>query len=225
MKKYYIIPTILFFLLISCSTEETKTQNQVASRPTIPISASEVQIGTQKWMTKNLNTSRYRNGDLIPQVTDPTQWGNLTTGAWCYYDNDQSNGQIYGKLYNWYAVNDPRGLAPSGWHVPTDAEWTTLTTSLGGDNVAGGKMKESGTTHWNGPNTNATNTSGFTGLPGGFRNHGGTFYSIGHSGSCWNSTESVTPDAWCRFLYYNSGTVGRAANVKDIGFSVRCLRD
>jgi hypothetical protein len=115
MKKYYYtIITIFFFGLISCSDEETKTQNQVATRPTVPLQNGEVQVGNQVWMTKNLNVSSYRNGDPIPQVIDPTQWANLTTGAWCYFVNNPATGPMYGRLYNWYAVNDPRGLAPQG---------------------------------------------------------------------------------------------------------------
>ncbi len=153
MKKYYFtIASILYFALLSCSNEETKTQTQVALRPTVPIldrTVSDIDgniykivtIGNQTWTKSNLNVSRYRNGDPIPQVQDPSQWANLTTGAWCYYNNDPANGLIYGKLYNWYAVNDPRGIAPIDWHVPSDAEWTILTDFLGGINVAGGKMK------------------------------------------------------------------------------------
>src|SRR5690606_33259564 len=119
--------------------------------------------------------------DVIPQVTDPTIWGNLTTGAWCYYNNDPANEIIYGKLYNWYAVNDPRGLAPVGWHIPSDSEWTILTDYLGGFEVAGGKMKETGTTHWANPNIGADNSSGFTGLPGGYRAYNSAeFNTIGN---------------------------------------------
>ena len=124
----------------------------------------------QTWMLKNLDVDRYRNGDPIPKVTDPSIWTSLTTGAYCYYNNDSATyAATYGKLYNWYAVHDPRGLAPEGWHIPSDAEWATLETCLGGSSVAGGKMKETGTTHWTAPNTDATNSSGFAGLPGGFR--------------------------------------------------------
>ena len=189
MKKYYLNIALTLFLAIalaSCSNEETKTQNQVVSRPIVPILDNEVQIGNQIWMTKNLNVSRYRNGDPIPQVTDPIQWNNLTTGAWCYYANNTANGKIYGKLYNWYAVNDPRGLAPIGWHVPSDTEWTILTSSLGGQFVAGGKMKS--TTLWNSPNAAATNSSGFFGLPGGYCYQGFSFPS-GNTGHWWSSTE------------------------------------
>ena len=182
-------------------------------------------IGTQQWMRENLDVLTYRNGDIIPQVTDPTAWAALTTGAWCYYNNDVANGAIYGKLYNWYAVNDPRGLAPTGWHVPTDDEWTTLSTTLGGDAVAGGKMKVAGTTRWTTPNTGATNESGFAGLPGGYRSFNGTFNDVGSIGYWWSSTESNTSNAWYRGLYCNFGDINRSFYNKKKGFSVRCLRD
>ena len=195
---------------------------------------STVTIGTQTWTTKNLDVTIYRDGTPIPQVTDPTQWANLTTGAWCYYNNTAANGTTYGKLYNWYAVagihdTDPNTpnkiLAPTGWHVPSDAEWTTLTTFLGGENVAGGKMKATGTSLWNTPNTEATNSSGFTGLPGGYRNYNGSFYSIGFYGYWWSSSETDTAVAWNRLLNCYNGTAYRYFINKTIGFSVRYLRD
>jgi uncharacterized protein (TIGR02145 family) len=182
-------------------------------------------IGTQQWMEKNLDVVTYRNGDIIPQVTDPTAWAALTTGAWCYYNNDVANGAIYGKLYNWYAVNDTRGLAPKGWHVPTDAEWTILTDKLGGTLVAGGKMKTTGTTSWITSNTGATNESGFTGLPGGNRGNDGTFANVGYNGFWWSSSEGGTTYAWYRFLDYGNGDAYRSSKGKANGFSVRCLRD
>ena len=184
-----------------------------------------VLIGAQYWMEKNLEVTTYRNGDPIPYVTDATAWAALTTGAWCYYNNDPANGSLYGKLYNWYAVNDPRGLAPTGWHVPTDDEWTTLSTTLGGDAVAGGKMKVAGTTRWTTPNTGATNESGFAGLPGGFRSTNGSFYDVGSFGYWWSSTEDYATYAWLRDLLYINGVIDRASGSKRDGFSVRCLRD
>ena len=195
-----------------------KTSSDAAFLPTIV-------IGTQQWMRENLDVLTYRNGDIIPQVTDPTAWAALTTGAWCYYNNDVANGAIYGKLYNWYAVNDPRGLAPTGWHVPTDDEWTTLSTTLGGDAVAGGKMKVAGTTRWTTPNTGATNESGFAGLPGGNRINNGTFSYVGSNGYWWSSTEFSATIAWNRYLYYGFGYIYRDFYFKEYGFSVRCLRD
>ena len=183
-----------------------------------------VTIGSQVWTSKNLDVTTYRNGDPIPQVTNPSEWAGLTTGAWCYFNNDPANGAIYGKLYNWYAVNDSRGLAPAGWHIPTDAEWTTLGASLGGDNVAGGKMKMTGTSYWSSPNTGATNSSGFSGLPGGYG--GESFGSFGNYGSFWTATESGVSTAWTRDLGYNYDYLYRfSLHNKRAGFSVRCIKD
>jgi uncharacterized protein (TIGR02145 family) len=181
-----------------------------------------VTIGTQVWMTKNLDVATYRNGDVIPQVQDKNAWAELTTGAWCYYDNDASNGEKYGKLYNWYAVNDPRGLAPNGYHIPTDAEWTKLTDYLGGESGAGTKMKS--ISGWK-DNGNGTNTSGFSGLPGGYRYGDGTFSNIGKNGFWWSSSENSTGIAWNRSLLYFNGYVNRNYLNGQDGFSVRCLRD
>ena len=205
MKKALIILTFLFFILTG------RAQN--------------VGIGTQQWMPKNLDVAFYRNGDPIPQVTDQTVWAGLTTGAWCYYNNDSTLGTTYGKLYNWYAVNDPRGLAPVGWHIPSFEEWTALETTLGGFSVAGGKMKETGTLHWTLPNTGGNNNSGWAGLPGGIRWYDGTFDAIGDGGAWWSSTEYGTNYAWNRYLLCNDGIIGRISNLKLYGFSVRCLRD
>ncbi|MBK9042941.1 MAG: fibrobacter succinogenes major paralogous domain-containing protein [Saprospiraceae bacterium] len=184
-----------------------------------------IQIGTQKWMSKNLDVAFYRNGDPIPQVTSPTAWAVLSTGAWCYYNNDPIQGNKYGKLYNWYAVNDPRGLAPQGWHIPSDAEWTTLEITLGGVSVAGGKMKEAGTLNWASPNTGADNSSGWAGLPGGFRDSGGAFDFVTDYGYWWSASESNWPLAWFRYLFYNLGSLDRYDAYKGSGFSIRCLRD
>jgi uncharacterized protein (TIGR02145 family) len=180
-------------------------------------------------MSKNLDVAFYRNGDPIPQVTDRAAWAALTTGAWCYYNNDPILGNKYGKLYNWYAVNDPRGLAPQGWHVPSDAEWTTLATTLGGASVAGGvaggKMKEPGTSNWLPPNTGADNSSGFAGLPGGTRQDDGIFSILGINGYWWGVPEFDTTFGWSRFLSCTSGSFNRSATNKRGGISVRCLRD
>lgn len=187
---------------------------------------ADVTIGTQIWTGCNLNVSKYRNGDSIPEVTDPTAWAALTTGAWCYYNNDSANGPIHGKLYNWYAVNDPRGLAPFGYHVPSDEEFTTLTTFLGGATVAGGKMKESGLDHWLTPNTGATNESGFTGIPGGFRQPVfGDFTSLNLNLFLWSSTEVFTNNAYNLNLIYNSNESFRRNDDKVYGFSVRLIKD
>ncbi len=224
MRNNYFQPVLLLvsLLVVSCSSDDkSNSNNQAASRPSVPVVASEVQIGTQTWMTKNLNVSHYRNGDVIPQVTDDAQWINLTTGAWCYYGNNAANGSIYGKLYNWYAVNDPRGLAPLGWHVASDAEWNTIGIFLGGDGAAGGKMKS--VTGWNPPNAAATNSSGFTGIPSGIRS--GTYVNMGNGVNFWSSSASSSSDAWFRTLSYSSSAMNRGNISKIWGESVRCIKN
>ena len=186
------------------------------------IKAQDVTIGKQTWATKNLDVESYRNGDAIPQVQDNTAWENLTTGAWCYYQNKAANGTKYGKLYNWYAVNDPRGLAPNGYHIPTDVEWTILTDNLGGESVASKKIKNS--SGWQN-NVNGTNSSGFAGLPGGNRYYNGTFIGIGIQGVWWSSAEYSSSLAWFCNLYYDYSVVLMVNDYKTSGISVRCLRD
>jgi uncharacterized protein (TIGR02145 family) len=188
--------------------------------------APVVSICCQSWMTKNLDVDTYRNGDPIPKVTDNAAWAALTTGAYCYYNNDSATyAATYGKLYNWYAVNDPRGLAPEGWHIPTDFEWTTLADCLGGATVAGGAMKETGTIHWTTPNTGATNISGWAGLPGGTRSSGGAFGGVTGDGDWWSATEVSASNGWYRYLYNLTGNIYRDNGGKHFGLSVRCLRD
>src|SRR6476661_5263113 len=179
MRPLFLI--IIFFFLFSAIAH-----SQITAQDGKVYKA--VKIGNQTWMAENLNVNTYRNGDTIPQVQDPKTWSSLTTGAWCYYGGKTETGAKYGKLYNWYAVNDPRGLAPEGWHIPSDAEWTTLETSLGGGSVAGGKMKEAGTFNWTSPNTGGNNNSGFTSLPGGIRASNATFSNVGNQSIWWTST-------------------------------------
>lgn len=191
---------------------------------------TDVTICSQVWTTKNLDVSTYRNGDVIPQVTDPAQWPFLTTGAYCYYNNDSATyAATYGKFYNWHAVNDPRGLAPTGYHVPSEEEWTLLETCLGDPSIAGGKMKEVGLIHWLSPNIGATNSSGFTGLPGGLLNYN-TFENFGSIGYWWSSTEHYdqnlpTGFAWYRGLGSNFSDVNRGYFPLNYGMSVRCIKD
>jgi uncharacterized protein (TIGR02145 family) len=188
-----------------------------------------VTIGTQVWLKEDLKVTRYRNGDSIPNVTDNTQWTNLTGGAWSYYNNDASNNATYGKIYNWYTVKDGRNICPAGWHIPTDAEWTVLINYLGGLSVAGGKMKEAGTSHWLSPNTGADNSSGFTGLPGGARYdntaNGGAFTGFGYDGGWWSSTEYDASGAWFIYLDYSVSGVIRDIGGKEGGLPVRCIKD
>ncbi len=194
--------------------------------PPPPTYFESVSICCQSWMTRNLDVTTYRNGDPIPKVTDAAAWAALTTGAYCYYNNDSTTyAATYGKLYNWYAVNDSRRIAPQGWHIPTDFEWTTLGDCLGGASVAGGPMKEPGTTHWVSPNAGANNISGITGLPGGYRSSDGAFSSIGIICDWWSSTQTNTTNAWLRTLFFNDAVLGGGNNLKSLGFSVRCIRD
>ena len=187
---------------------------------------STIAIGNQTWTDKNLDVSKYRNGDNIPECTNPSQWGNLTTGAWCYYSNSATAGAIYGKLYNWYAVNDSRGLAPIGYHIPSDAEWNILSNYLGGQTIAGGKLKETGNTNWAIPNTGATNSSGFTGLPGAYRDNTGLFFgSIGNTGLWWGSTQNTPLTASYNILHKDNASLIQLSNSMRYGCSVRCVRD
>jgi len=189
------------------------------------VNFSGVKIGAQEWMVKNLDVDHYRNGDPIPEVKDPHAWPYLTTGAWCYYNNDTANGRIYGKLYNWYAVSDPRGLAPAGWHIPSDSEWTTLEKSLGGISVAGGKLKEAGILHWATPNTGGDNSSGWTGLPGGMRDQLGYFVTVKQVGYWWTSSERNTL-ALIHLIGSADSRAGGTMNGKQgFGYSVRCVKD
>ena len=198
-----------------------------------------VQICNQLWTAKNLDVSHYRNGDVIPQVSNPAQWANLTTGAWCYYNNDPALGAIYGKLYNWYAVNDPRGLAPQSWHIPTDTEWNKLVKCIDPNSdtacsnclqssTAGGAMKEAGTTHWQSPNTGGTNSNGFAGLPAGYLSNRGDFGDIGANENWWSSADFGTTNNWIRSLYFDLSVIYRGEggnDIKIVGLSVRLVKD
>ncbi len=197
-----------------------------------------VTIGAQVWMAENLKVTHYRNGDAIPKVTDNTAWSTLTSGAYSNYNNDGGNVATYGRLYNWYAVEDSRNVAPEGWHVPSDAEWKQLEMHLGmSQSLAGatgwrgtdegGKMKEAGTSHWLSPNTGATNESGFSALPSGLRySVGGYFDNLGNCDGFWSSTEYSSDGAWYRALDFERAQVHRYYyGSKQDGFSVRCVRD
>ena len=192
-----------------------------------------VRIGNQEWMTRNLDVDRFRNGDLIPHVESDEEWkkaGENGQPAWCYYDNDPKNGKKYGKLYNWYAVNDSRGLAPEGYHVPTDQEWAIFEEFLG-ENSPGYKMKSvAGWNSWDDgdgelQNGNGDNSSGFNGLPGGYRSYDGSFDNIRDSAFLWSATENDYYDVWYRGLDDFNGSVDRYYYGKSLGASVRCLRD
>jgi uncharacterized protein (TIGR02145 family) len=184
-----------------------------------------IKIGNQVWMAENLRTTTYGDGTPIAKVTDNTAWSEVKTGVYCWYDNDSATyAHNYGALYNWYAVETNK-ICPAGWHVPDDIEWLTLADYLGGTDIAGGKLKETGTIHWNSPNAGATNESGFTALPGGNRSVDGTFYYIGINSQWWSSYEYSTGYAYTWRIYYNETNIFRSYNYKPFGFSIRCIKD
>ncbi len=182
-----------------------------------------VSIGKAVWMAENLAVSRYRNGEEIPQVEDPAAWSRLKTGAWCWYENDSGREITYGKLYNWYAVNDPRGLAPEGWHVASDAEWQQLVEATGGEKASATRLKS--TVLWKEPLVAADNSTGFTAIPAGYRSGNGSFALLGSNGSFWTSTENNGYSAWYRQLYNSYSAVYRVSTTKTLGMSVRCVRN
>jgi uncharacterized protein (TIGR02145 family) len=237
MKKTpVIIGTLIALLATGLAAQEKKNDAPVGNTVT-DIDGNvykTVTIGSQVWMAENLKTTRYRNGDVIgttsPALLDISR-ERAPKYQWVYV-GWHSDLATYGRLYTWYAVTDSRNIAPAGWHVPTDAEWTTLTDCLGGESVAGGKLKETGTTHWKSPNTDASNESGFTALPGGLRwatgafEGDGNFNGDGHHGGCWWSSSGNNINAWSRTLVYlNSKLLREDIHSKSSGFSVRCVKD
>lgn len=248
MKKNSLIYLLLCFCILciffgSCKKDDDSIDNNNDNNPNTGVITDidgniyhAVTIGTQTWMAENLKVTHYRNGDAIPNVTDSAIWFNLSSGAYCNYNNQESNSQIYGRLYNWYVIGDIRGVCPAGWHVPTWDEWCTLVNFLGGDSIAGGKLKETGTLHWAVPNTGATNTSGFTGLPGGSRYN--EYRDVNLEGRWWSSDTLHIPEipnskcTWSMILNYdNEYTTGYPYLTLDVfspvngGFSIRCVKD
>ncbi len=180
-----------------------------------------VQIGKQGWLAENLNTSHFRNGDSIPEIEGVAGWqaaGNQGKPAWCYYNGDSASGNKYHRLYNWWALTDPRGLAPEGWHIPTIAEWAQLTGFLGGENGAGVRMKSR--SEWDGDNA-----SGFTALPGGYRNFGGVFSHIRSIGNWWSASSADSANAWTISIGNGNGVVSKSYDGRQVGLSVRCVRN
>ena len=195
-----------------------------------------VTIGTQVWSSKNLDVAFYRNGDVIPQVTDATAWANLTTGAWCWYNNDSATyAATYGRLYNWYAVSDPRGLAPQGWRISNDTAWNILKNYLDPSSsnsdessTVGGLLKETGTVNWLTPNTGANNSSGFAARPGGLRVETGGFQFLNTYGLWWSSTQLDNSRAFSRSVKHINPWFGKNntyGDPKKFGLSVRVVRD
>lgn len=226
MNKIWICTSIiigLVFLLTCCSSlisiRKTGTIKDIDGNI-----YKTITIGTQVWMAEDLKVTKYRNGDTIPNVTDNNQWNNLKSGAYCDYDNDVNNASVYGRIYNWYAVIDKRNIAPSGWHVPHDDEWQILIDYLGGNEIAGGKMKETDTIHWKSQNTGATNKSGFSALPGGFRYYDGEFKYIGELSIWWSRTYHKY-SVLTHLLSYTNPTIGRYLKDVEYGLYIRCVKD
>jgi uncharacterized protein (TIGR02145 family) len=236
-----VILALLLFFAYNCGKDETYQPAVYDGVPNIVFNPNfsygtmtdqdgnnykTIKIGKQTWMAENLRTTKYNDGTSILNVTGNVEWAALETGAYCNYNNTSNTDTIatYGRLYNWYAVNTGM-LAPTGWHVPTDAEWTTLTTYLGGEDVAGYKLKEAGTTHWSNLNFVADNSSGYTALPSGYRNiDNGLFYFLGHNCCLWCSTAYDEVYAWSRDLGdYN--LCHRFHGDKRSGYAVHCLKD
>lgn len=234
MMKQFFTTTLLAIIFIAtfqaCEEDPTTLNKQdhiFGSMTDIDGNVYQtVIIGNQEWMAENLKVTHYRNGDTIPNVTSgaPGTPGPIT-GAYFEYNNDANNVATYGRLYNWYAVNDSRNIAPAGWHVPTRDEWLTLVEYLGGYDVAGGKLKEAGTAHCNSPNTSATNESGFTALPGGYCYYGSYSFQMGSAGYFWTSEKSNVSTAWGRELSCTGSEVYRVSIDKRLGLSIRCVRD
>jgi uncharacterized protein (TIGR02145 family) len=223
-----------FVIIPGLSAANTTSKPTSGYGPTIKdVDGNEyktVYIGTQQWMGENLKVSKYNDGTPIPNVTDNTQWSNLSTGAWCDYNNSDSIGRIYGKLYNWFAVspstNGNKNVCPTGWHVPLDAEWTKLTDYLGGTVVAGGKMKSTGILLWSMPNSEATNSSLFTGIPGGGRSYDANFTFLGMYAYFWAVNQQDILNSYARFLDFNFGDIDGFNNSnKKSALSVRCVKD
>jgi uncharacterized protein (TIGR02145 family) len=239
MKNISRISGVILLILTTFLIHSCKKDNPNLTYGTLTDIDSNVYktitIGSQTWMAENLKTTKYNDGTAIPNITVDAKWYAATTGAYSDYNNTQANSTIYGRLYNWYAVdinaatkvasNGGKNVCPTSWHVPTDIEWTTLTTYLGGESVAGGKLKETSTTHWLSPNTGATNETGFTALPGGERLNMGSYDGVGNVGSWWSSTEFNYSDARYRAMTYYATDAFRFGSGKRAGFSVRCVRD
>ena len=232
-----IIAGVVMILATSCK-KDNDTDDPTQSGTVKDIDGNvytTVTIGTQVWMVENLKTTKYRNGSPIPNVSDNTAWRDLTTGAYCNYNNDEDIATKYGKLYNWHAVNDSRKIAPAGWHVPSDAEWTILEIYVAANLGTSGTIAKSlaAKTDWGlsdkayriGNNLTKNNYSGFSALPVGDRYTDGTFGDLGEAGYWWSSTEDDADDAYYRSLYYYSGKLGSYYDYKEYGFSVRCIKD
>ena len=212
---------VLFSLFLSCNKDDPNEELITDIDGNIYHTAV---IGNQKWMLENLKTTKYNDGEEIPNIEENKEWELMNSGACCNYDNLEANGELYGKLYNWHAINTGK-LAPQGWRVATDNDWTVLIDYLGGQDVSGGKIKEVGTLHWDEPNTGATNSSGFTALPGGMRYFNGYFTGLNRGAVWWTSTAKNESYAWFRSIGCDIESVRRDIYGFQSGFLVRCIKE
>jgi uncharacterized protein (TIGR02145 family) len=217
----FLLGSLFLILSVTCITNKPEIVTDIDGNV-----YHTLEIGTQVWMVENLKVTRYQNGDLIPNITDTNQWSYLPIGTYCNYNNDPKIGSTYGRLYNWFAVTDSRKLAPKGWHIPTFQEIETLVAFMGGDTITAGKIKEAGTGHWKYPNKGASNETGFTALPGGYRFYrGGSFHTLGSNGYWWTTTQSIELYAWSNRIYWYFAHVDYNHDLKTFGFSIRCIKD
>jgi uncharacterized protein (TIGR02145 family) len=225
MRQWFLITASVFSLVIGCANNPTQPKPTTGTVTDIDGNSYHyITIGTQTWMAENLKTTKFNDGTTIPLVIVDTSWAALTSPGYCWYNDSVSYGTTYGALYNWYAVSSGK-LAPKGWHVPTDSEWTVLFTFLGGTTVAGGKLKETGTAHWDSPNTGATDEYGFMALPGGWRMFLGSFYYVGSLGYLWSATAHDATSAQDLAFVSDNKYVGRYFNAYQCGLGVRCVRN
>jgi len=225
MKNFKTITGALIVALtifVSCRQDKANSVTDIDGNV-----YNTVTIGTQIWMVENLKVTKYCNGDPLLNTIKGEQWSGLSTGSYCNYNNDPNNSLIYGNLYNWYAVNDDRNLAPSGWHIATYDDWTKLIDYIGGKEIAGGILKEAGVNHWQDKSLNATNEKGFTALPAGFRNsNDGSYSGIGQYTNFWSATDDKIDCAWICIMYYdNNKALMSNCSSKKAGFSIRCVKD
>lgn len=221
-----LLPHTVYYVRAYAVNEAGVSYGNELSFTTAAASPGNVIINNQVWMARNLDVSTYRNGDTIPQARNGAEWAYLSTGAWCWYNDDSATyAATYGKLYNWYAVNDPRGLAPDGWHIPTRDDMNQLAAVFGGYNVAGAALKEAGTQHWAAPNYGATNISGFTALPGGHRTEGGGSSTLGTFCNWWGAASLSTSYADMYYINAYGAQLVLSNYEKSYGFSVRCIKD
>lgn len=232
-KVFFNQLLILFILaatITNCKKDENKEEPVDPNIGTIQDvdgnNYATVKIGDQWWMAENLNTTKFSNGEDIAHVTQSGEWAILAIPAYCNSGNDSVNAEVYGRLYNWHTVVDGRKICPDGWHMPNDDNWSTLVEFLGGNEVAGGKLKQAGTDLWNAPNTGASNQSGFTALPGGVRNaNTGDFAGIGSTGSWWSASQLNADNGYVWSVTSANGAIPHYNLDKNTGLSVRCVKD